>query len=302
VLRDVTTDFVDRTRALARFRRMLAGETDKRILLLLEREEGGKSYFLRRLFYECEEQSVPVVLIDFDQDRSGLLDYVGVARTVRRYLGDRRVPTICRCEDAIAHPGPLVQVQTGAGDAGVDFGRRGRFADAEIAETTGRDHVNVSVGHVTGGHPSPAQEAHHRAAMGRALRDDVAGLAEAHRHVVVLVDTFEELLEEACATTCRWLEHWLFDSLRDAWPHVLLVVAGRPPCQAFFSQPHPSWKRLIDPVVFTPIGDQDILTHFRKRGLTVSEQETSLLQIARLSPARMAALGDLLEQAQGSVG
>jgi len=80
--------------------------------------------------------------------------------------------------------------------------------------------------------------------------------------------------------------------------HVILVVAGRPECQYFFTQPC-LWSHLIDAIDrFTPFSDDDILAHYRQRGLTVSEVEVSLLQIARMSPAKMAGVGDLLEQAR----
>ncbi|MDY7042281.1 MAG: hypothetical protein SVX38_15610 [Chloroflexota bacterium] len=48
--------FVDRKRELALFHRMLTGETDERILLVMDRGEKGKTCFLQRLVHECEQQ------------------------------------------------------------------------------------------------------------------------------------------------------------------------------------------------------------------------------------------------------
>jgi hypothetical protein len=48
-----------------------------------------------------------------------------------------------------------------------------------------------------------------------------------------------------------------------------------------------------------PLDDDHIRDHYRRRGLALSEGDTSLLQIARTSPAKMALVGDLLQQAQG---
>jgi hypothetical protein len=40
--------------------------------------------------------------------------------------------------------------------------------------------------------------------------------------------------------------------------------------------------------------------HYKLREISVSQEETSLvLRMARLSPAKMAQVGDLLQQAQG---
>ena len=293
---DVTIDFVDRKPELALFHRMLVAKTAKRILCILERGEQGKTYFLLRLFHECEQQCppVPVVLLDFDQRRSGLTDFLSVAREVRRYLGDDCTPAICNCEEAITRGHPLVSVQTGAGAAGVDFGQRGRFTGADISDIGGRDLISVNVGDISGGVP-PADVAQQRADMGRALCNDLAGLVASHRCVVLLVDTFEHASED----TCAWLERWLFEPLRHQLRHVLLVVAGRPECQAFFAQPR-LWSGLVATIDrFDPFSDDEILAHYRQRGLTVSAAETSLLKIARLSPARMALVGDWLHQTRG---
>lgn len=289
----VTTGFVDRKPELALFRHMLAGETDKRILLILESGEQGKTYLLLRLFHECEQQHphVPVALLDFDQRRGGLTDYLSIARGIRRHLSDECTPAICACEDNIFRRGPLISIRTGQGDAGVDWGSLGRFTEADFADFAGRDLIQV--GSVSEAPPTADQLVQQRAEMGRALCRDLAGLADAHRRIVLLVDTFEHAPSE----TCAWLEQWLFEPLRRELSHVLLVVAGRPECGFFFhSRP---WGSLITAIDhFTPFSDDDILAHYRQRGLSVSETETCLIQIARSSPAMMAQLGDQLEQIQ----
>jgi len=288
---DIARDFVDRTQELARFQRMLAGEPPRRILCILERGEQGKTCFLLRLFHECEQQRspVPVVLLDFDQRRGGLTDCFSVASQVRRHLGDERTPAICACEEAIFRSVPTVNVPGSAGDGSVDFGKRDDFTGATIRDVAGHDlYQNVSI---FTGPPTPQQVARQKEELGRAMRDDLARLGRA----VVLVDTFEHASEE----TRSWLERWLFEPLRRELCHVILVVAGRPECQYFFTQPC-LWSHLIDAIDrFTPFSDDDILAHYRQRGLTVSEMEASLLQIARISPAKMAGIGDLLEQARG---
>lgn len=291
----VTTGFVDRERELALFGQMLAGETDERILLILEAGEQGKTYLLLRLFHECEQQRapVPVVLLDFDQRRSGLTDYLSVAREVRRYLGDDCARAICACEEVIAGGRPLVSIRTGEGDAGVDWGRRGGFTEADIADVAGRDLIQV--GSVSEAAPTTDQIAQQRAEMGRALCRDLAGLADSYRWVVFLVDTFENASEE----TCVWLERWLFEPLRRELRHVLLVVVGRPECQPFFALPR-LWSSLVTTIDrFTPFSSEDVLTHFDRRGLSIPESETSLIEIARASPARMAQIGDWLQQTRG---
>ena len=295
MLFDVLRGFVDRTRELVLFQQMLRGETDKRILLILEPGEKGKTCFLLKLAHECEKQRppVPVVLLDFDQRKSGLTDYLSVAQEVRRWLGDEYTPHICACEDEIHRRGPLVSIRTGEGDAGVDWGRRGRFAEADISDITGRDRIQI--GSVSEAAPTEGQIAWQKAEMGRALCRDLAGLADSHRRVALLVDTFEDASEE----TCAWLERWMFSALRRQLSHMLLVVAGRPQCQPFFETLRP-WSGLITPLCFDPFTDDEILAHYRRRGLHIAEEELHLLlDLARPSPARMAELGNWLEQTRG---
>jgi len=290
----VTTGFVNRKRELALFHQMLTGETDERVLLILERGEQGKTYLLLHLFDECEQQRphVPVVLLDFDQRRSGLTDYLSIVREIRHYLGDASTPAICAVEHEI--PRPLVSVQTGEGDAGADWGRRGRFTETDISSVAGRDLIQI--GYVSEAPPTADQLAQQRAEMGRALCRDLAGLAASHHRVVLLVDTFEHASEE----TCAWLERWLFDPLRRELRHVILVVAGRHECQPFFAQPR-LWSSLVNTIDhFTPFSDDDIRDHYDQRGLAVAEEEMPLLlDLARSSPAQMAQLGNLLEQTRG---
>ncbi|MDY7042280.1 MAG: hypothetical protein SVX38_15605 [Chloroflexota bacterium] len=191
-----------------------------------------------------------------------------------------------------------MNIQTGMGDAGVDFGQKSRFRDTEIEDIAGRDRISTHIGSIHEAAPTANQIARQKAEMGRALRSDLARLAASHRRAVLLVDTFEHALKDK--ETCAWLERWLFEPLRRELPHVLLVIAGRSQCRAFFDRPR-LWGGLVATIDrFTPFSDDDILAHYRQRGFTISEAEIPLLlDMARPSPAAMAQAGDLLEQARG---
>lgn len=289
------SDFVDRENELALFRRMLHGETAERILLILERGEQGKTAFLQRLLYECEERPdpIPVVLLDFNRPRTGLIDYLGVASTIRRYLGDDLTPRICTYETAMSHPPPLVNIQTGAGDAGVDFGKRNRFDEAKISDFAGRD--NIHVGNVSGSilAVDPRQR---QAEMGRAMRDDLAAVATSRGRVVILIDTFEQIVDQE---TCRWLEHWLFEPLRRELANVLVVAAGRPECNTFFGHRH-LWLVLIRRLDrFTPLSEEHVREYYRQRGFDIPDTQTYLIRLALTSPGFMATLGDRLQLVHG---
>jgi hypothetical protein len=293
VLLDVLALFVDRGPELARFHRMLSGEVDERILLVTESGETGKTYFLLRLFHGCEQGSVPVALVDFDRRRTDSeTDYLGVARTISRHLGEDRTPGICACERGIFQRGPVVGGAAGE-SGGVDFGKRSRFDEAGVS-AAGRDHIHDIHVQYAEAPPTADRRAQQMANMGRALRDDLANLAEEHDRVVLLMDTFEY----AEAETCAWLERWLLEPMRRELSHVLLVVAGQPRCRPFFDRPS-LWSRLIATIDrFTPFDEGDVQTYYHLRGLAVPESERLLIEMACASPARMAQFGDWLEQTE----
>jgi hypothetical protein len=106
------------------------------------------------------------------------------------------------------------------------------------------------------------------------------------------MDTFEHVKGE----TCAWLERWVFEPLRRELAHVVLVVGGRPECEAVFGRPRP-WSGLVAPIRFGLFSDADIRSYYSLRSLPVSDGEmTLLIDLARESPMEMAQLGDRIEQ------
>jgi len=293
VFLDVLARFKDRESELALFHRMLKGETSKRILCILDHREKGKTWLIWRLFHECKELGVPVVLLDFHRDRSGLSgDFGSVVSEVRGYLGDRCTPNICNCTARMSLLSALSDMAAGGESPGVDFGQDNIFTGANVRNIAGGNILQV--GAVFTGRLTPEQVAQQQAEMGRALCRDLAALGR----VVLLIDTFERAPDD----TRAWLERWVFRSLCHELPHALLVVAGRPEeCQPFFTQPR-LWSDLITAIdCLDPFSDDEILAYYENCGLTVTAVEVSLLAIARTSPGRMAQIGDLLKQTQGGM-
>jgi hypothetical protein len=292
-LDDVLARFKDRERELALFQRMLKGETDKRILCILDHREKGKTWLIWRLFHDCKESGVPVVLLDFHRDRSGLSgDFGSVASEVRGYLGDKRTPNICNCMARMSLLSALSDMAAGGESPGVDFGQDNIFAGADVRTVAGGNILQV--GAIFTGRLTPEQMAQRRAEMGRALGRDLEALGR----IVLLIDTFEQAPDD----TRAWLERWVFRSLCHELPHALLVVAGRPKeCQPFFTQAR-LWSDLITAIdCLDPFSDDEILAYYESFGFTVTAVEVSLLTIARTSPGLMAQLGDLLKETQGGM-
>jgi len=157
----------------------------------------------------------------------------------------------------------------------------------------GRDHIDLRGATLAERPPTAAELARQRDDMGRALVRDLGALDQA----VLLVDTFDHANEE----TCLWLERWLFEPLRRDLPKVLVVVAGRPEyqCRKFFD-PRSLWSSLVHSVHhLSPFSDEHIRSHFQQRGIVIPAGWQGILEMARLGPAQMAQVGDLLAQALG---
>jgi hypothetical protein len=291
VFREVLKLFEDRGPELALFHRMLRGESDRQILLILDGREKGKTWFIWRLFHDCREQGVPVVLLDFDRDRSGLAgDVDSVVSEVRGYLGDKRTPHVCECTARMGLLSSLADRVASSPTPGVDFGQSNIFTDAEISSIAGRDMWQV--GAVLTGPLTPEQQVQRQADLGRALCHDLGALGR----VVLLIDTFERAPED----TRAWLERWLLRALSRELSDVILVVAGRPEkCRPFFAQPR-LWSDLIATIdCLSPFSEDEVLGYYARRGVVVSTAEVSLIAIACTNPGRMAQVGDWLEQTRG---
>jgi len=319
--------FVDREAELALFDAMLRGESDKRVLLLFDAAEKGKTTLLYKIEAHCRayDPDLPVLSLDFDQDRSGMTpDPAGVGRVLHRRLGEGHAPALSACLGIQQAPGAaaagsrrsalrqaLTQKLTVdefrvvcfelecpyddlSGDspmaksvALVEFlERHERLPELEVCLAR-YAHISLPVHETQLPAAPPSDEA-----LGQALLADLAAL---DARAVLLVDTFER----AGQATCTWLEQWLLNALPDELPHVLVVIAGRPECEGLFAAT-PRWGTLVEPLYELPqLEDVFILEHYRKRGLPVAEHEVSLLAIARRSPGRMAQLGDWLARERG---
>jgi hypothetical protein len=272
---------------------MLTGEVEERILLITEEGETGKTWFLLKLFHECEERNIPVVRIDFDRRRtSSETNYLGIAHTISRHLGAHRTPHISACEEAISRRGIVIGGGVGH-SSDIDFGERTKFKESEI-DAAGRDlFQDVSINYAEA-RPTPNQVAQQRADMGRALGNDLAALASEHGRIVILMDTFEYAEKE----TCAWLEHWLMEPMRRRLSHVILVVAGQPQCRHFFDRPT-LWSGLVTTIDrFSPFEEEDVRAYSRRCNIIIPEAEFSLLfKLTRKGgPSEMAHIFEVLAQ------
>ena len=110
---NVDQHFVDRKPERERFAQMLSGESDKRVLRVLVPAGHGKSWFVARLFLDCEKDGVPVVWLDFDARRSNRP--VNASYVVERFLelfGEDRLPQTRNIAAELRKAGPSLDTET----------------------------------------------------------------------------------------------------------------------------------------------------------------------------------------------
>lgn len=77
--------FVNREKQFDGFKKMLAGETPKQVMIVEDKPDMGKTWLVQRLRHHCIEQKVPTLHVDF-RDRLPH-DYLSLVRMARDQIG-----------------------------------------------------------------------------------------------------------------------------------------------------------------------------------------------------------------------
>lgn len=283
--------FVDRTREQQLFQRMLAGQLEQRVLAIVAEGEKGKSYLLWHLKDTCREEGTLVALLDFLPERGGLTTYLQAARRLCSELGQEQFPTFQHQLSEHLEPA-AVRVQTGDGTGGVRFGDRGRYERAQVNDVTGRD--RVSIGDTTI-HESEALARQRQEALketlGIALRQDLIDLCARGQRVAILIDQFERAPQE----TREWIAGWLLRPLVEAYPGLVMVLAGRPaePVMAVVEGSHP-WRELVLPVRrLSAFSRDDVRRYFEGREIEAGDEILDLLHpYCKENPGRLSKIAE----------
>ncbi|HET9224910.1 MAG TPA: hypothetical protein VFO07_20520 [Roseiflexaceae bacterium] len=300
--------FVDRTRQSDAFRKMLEGQTRRRIMVLTAGPGMGKSWMLQIFAQEAIDRGLPLVRIDFADGQAydalmlvlrfrdafgaqhfeGLMQAIGEATSARVTIaadGGRPQPV----------PTPVaesVTVDTGGGD----------FAAGDIDKRQGQVFIDGPV--VQGNYfvfqtdnPLVRQVIEDR--ITAAFFDCLAKLT-AQTRAVFLFDTYERNSLEADrwspSAADRWIIGQLLARIRDGkLPNVVVVLAGRR-APEFGTE----WNEVLGRISLEPLECADIKIYLRERrglsAITDAEAER-LCQAVAGSPQVLGLIGDNLEQA-----
>ena len=264
---NVNQHFVDRTRERALFARMLSGEMDARVLRVLIPAEHGKSWFIERLCFDCEEHNVPVVWLDFRSDKIADARYVverflqllderhlprtrAVAEEWRRTMPSIEADAHYRLAAGRALRDDLAHWTAAPGTANDEFTRYENGVAALLARLgeahphyleavnyrTRLIHENITATRLYGNTETRRAERHEILTQINRLTLDVWGLPFDDLCSTPATATAPpqpiaillDTFEQIDETVRAWLADWLFDGLRRTLAHVRVVVAGRP--------------------------------------------------------------------------
>lgn len=290
--------FVGREKEKRIFRYALTGESEKRVLLILDKRKSGKSYFLWHLQDICKDEGIPVALLDFQKDRDYLLTFTQFSRQLAYSLGDEYFPTILN-EYEVQLNRPLVQIQTASGDGNIDYGTRNKFNETRMSNIIGRDQIILGDIKYTESEISAFwRESELMDKFGFALLKDLSKICSNYQPIVILIDSFEYAL----ITTKAWICRWLLRPIDDKYQRLVVVVAGRPEEEtlSLLESSH-SWKDLVYKIAkFSPFSCSDIYQYFGQRHLSITDEALkSFFPAFRDHPLLFCEIADILEQEIG---
>ena len=246
--------FVDRERALRRFRAMLAGQ-DLALVLVVEGPTGiGKTWLLERLRQEAKAQAVQESVIDFASGEA--FDDLLLVQWAALRLGSHHFETLNDTLEEATQLEVVLKVESGTDSGGVTF-----HGDAEVyGDVAGRDIIKGNTFNVQVGSQVIRiwQER-----INKAFFTDLAQLAVANG-AVLLYDSFEQATDEASL----WIKNRLLRSLGEGeLPGVRVAIAGRQ-VPTFPS----TWHDLVAELRLGPLPAAEVRTYLRdKGGLVISE-------------------------------
>lgn len=288
--------FVDRQREVSLFLNMLQESTPHRILGIIEGGKRGKSYLLWHFQDYCKDQNIPVALIDFDPNRSGLSTYLQVVKHICDALDLAGFERVQACYDDYYRSRSFIHVETGNGEAGIEFGESIHFRKSSLKNLVGRDHIYVDV---RGAKFQEQVTASHRQEklqydLGVALLEDLGEFCMRNQPVVILIDT----LESVPGDTWQWLDRWILRYIADKCRGVRIILAGRNESLKYLDVRRVWSDYLYLLKEFAEFTRSDIKQYLLSRGVAPTDTEISIYhRLVAQNPMLMSNIGDALVEA-----
>lgn len=278
--------FVNRERIQESFQEMLAGRSEKQIMLIKAEGGMGKSWLVAKLRHECSIQSpaAPYTGLDFKDGQAH--DYLSLARRIRDDLGAAHFNSLTQVINDTT--GIHVNLQVSSAPSGQ--------VSAQLGAVTGSE-VVVAGGNVIKDNFFLVQvdsESVQREIQARITEALFACLREVlqNRSAVFFFDTYEKAPE----ATRRWIENQLMYQIREGrLTGVVVVITGREMPELDLS-----WKDCTTRPKLEALNSEHVATYLReRRGLKDVDVDT-LYRATLGNPQLLGMLADnLTAQTEG---
>jgi hypothetical protein len=289
--------FVDRSRQCEAFRKMLDGQSRRRIMVLTAGPGMGKSWLLQIFAQEARTRKLPLAQIDF---ADGLAyDALLLMRRCRDALGAEHFNALTQAINE-ATTARLALTTDGGAPApavSVSIGAESSLADSPVSVSEVGTIVKDNYFVLQTDNPLIRQVIEDR--INTAFFDCVVRLC-AQTMMVFLFDSYERTSLEADrwapSAADRWISGQLLARIRSGEiANAVVVLAGRRAPEFGVE-----WNEVLGRMSLEPLECTDITEYLRvRRGLTVltDAEATRLCQAVGGSPQVLGLIGDNLEQA-----
>jgi tetratricopeptide (TPR) repeat protein len=253
--------FVDRERALHRFREMLAAQ-DPALALVVRGPTGiGKTWLVRRLHHEADTQGFPSSDIDFASGEA--FDDLLMVHRIALALGSRHFDTLNKTLKKATELQVVLKIESSPGGRGVTF-----LGDAEVhGDVVGGDVIMGNTFNLQADNPETRRIWQER--INEAFFADLGHLGLANG-AVLQFDSFELATKEASS----WVENRLLGRIGEGkLPGVRVLIAGEH-VPRFPS----AWHGLVEELHLDPLPALEVRRYLRdKRQLVISEANVATI-------------------------
>lgn len=288
---------VDRKNEKLQFQKMLYEQINANIFAMLEDGQRGKSYLLWHFKDYCFEHQIPVALIDYDVNRSGISNFYQTAKSISDQFEMNGFNAVNTCYAKFFNEFSFINVNTGSGNGAVEISDGSSIENSSISKVSGRDLINIDLRGAQ--FNLDENTAYYRREkfqfeLGNALMMDLAEFCKKNSRSVIIIDTLESISNE----TWSWISSWMFNHMDNKYPKLKVVLAGRREASKYL-EVSSSWKdKMILLKNFEAFTREDIGNYFNLRSVTCTDAELDAYhKLVGKNPWLMSNIADILYEA-----
>lgn len=290
--------FVDRTRQLNAFEKLIDARIKWQIMVLTAGPGMGKSWVLRTYEQVAKERNLPHALIDFADGNP--YDALTLVTRSRDLLGAQHFTALTQTIIEATTPQARIDI-TGLPADSVNVDLTGATVSGSVNVSPGATNITGNTFNILTSDPL----------IRRAVEDRINGVfftclagLTAQQRAVFLFDSYGRLVDDdrdwSASAANRWIVDELLARVRDGrLPNVIVVIAGRSAPEFGIE-----WNDVLGKISLEPLALDDIRTYLRERrglGIITDAELERLSQAIGGNPSVLGIVGDNLEQANTPV-